>query len=70
MIPDFPHIMKILLAPLIFFLLHPDFAKSFPFWLSQFNSSQVEMEGGQARHLSEKNDDLKYRICNKVTLEK
>ena len=35
MIPDFPHIIKIRLAPLKFFLLRPDFAKSLPCWLSQ-----------------------------------
>ena len=48
MIPDFPHIMKILLAPLIFFFLRHDFAKSLPCWLFQFNSNQVEMDEGSS----------------------
>ena len=36
MIPDFPHIIKIRLAPLKKKLLRPDFAKSLPCWLGQF----------------------------------
>ena len=37
MAPDFPHVIKIRLTPLIFlFWLRPDFAKSLPCFLSQF----------------------------------
>ena len=39
MIPDFPYNIRLRLARLKFFLLHPDIAKSLPCWLSQFNFS-------------------------------
>ena len=44
MIPDFPHDIRIRLAQLNFFLLHPDVAKSLPCWLSQFSFSMTSID--------------------------
>ena len=47
MIPDFPDDIRIRLATLNFFLLHPDVAKSLPCWLSQFSFSKLRQPTGQ-----------------------
>ena len=48
MIPDIPHNIRMGLVKLIF-LLHPDFAKSLPCWLSQFSFSKLRQPTGQRR---------------------
>ena len=47
MIPDFPHNIRIRLAQLKLFLLHPDVAKSLPCWLSQFRKAKLRQSTGQ-----------------------
>ena len=41
MIPDFPHTIRIILAPSKKIVLRPDDVKSLPCWLSQLNWSGI-----------------------------
>ena len=56
MIPDFPHIIRIRLAQLNFFLLLLDIAKSLPCWLSQFRKAT------QGRDLATSGHNKKIQI--------
>ena len=47
MIPDFPINIRIRLAKLKFFLLHPDVAKALPCWMSQFRKAKLRQLTGQ-----------------------